>query len=180
MTAALGADVPLGSWAKATLRDRSVHFGVVHTVDPEAGTVVLLVPDGGRNADTNGDADGDAAAPSTAVRPLVVFGHALSSLEPLGAPAAGAPALELRRAVAEAAPPDAAALARRHDALCALLRRRHLPFESRGGVIAVLGGVLRVAPPYTERSCTCENETVLGRFFALLEALDAEGAADPG
>ena len=177
MAATLGADVPLGSWAKATLRDRSVHFGVVHTVDPEAGTVVLLVPDGGRNADTNGDADGDAAAPSTAVRPLVVFGHALSSLEPLGAPA---PALELRRAVAEAAPPDAAALARRHDALCALLRRRHLPFESRGGEIAVLGGVLRVAPPYTERSCTCENETVLGRFFALLEALDAEGAADPG
>ena len=73
-----------------------------------------------------------------------------------------------------------AALARRHDALCALLRRRRLPFESRGGEIAVLGGVLRVAPPYTERSCTCENETVLGRFFALLEALDAEGAADPG
>ena len=176
MAAALGADVPLGSWAKATLRDRSVHFGVVHTVDPEAGTVVLLVPtDGG---DANGDANGDAAAPSTAVRPLVVFGHALSSLEPLGAPAAGAPAL--RRAVAEAAPPDAAALARRHDALCALLRRRHLPFESRGGENAVLGGVLRVAPPYTERSCTCENETVLGRFFALLEALDAEGAADPG
>ena len=175
MAVTLGADVPLGSWAKATLRDRSVHFGVVHTVDPEAGTVVLLVPtDGG--ADTNGD----AAAPSTAVRPLVVFGHALSSLEPLGAPAAGAPALELRRAVAEAAPPDAAALARRHDALCALLRRRRLPFESRGGEIAVLGGVLRVAPPYTERSCTCENETVLGRFFALLEALDAEGAADPG
>ena len=74
---------------------------------------------------------------------------------------------------------DAAALARRHDALCAA-RRRHLPFESRGGEIAVLGGVLRVAPPYTERSCTCENETVLGRFFALLEALDAEGAAEPG
>ena len=176
MTAALGADVPLGSWAKATLRDRSVHFGVVHTVDPEAGTVVLLVPIHG-GADTNGDANGDAAEPATAVRPLVVFGHALSSLEPLGAPA---PALELRRAVAEAAPPDAAALARRHDALCALLRRRHLPFDSRGGEIAVLGGVLRVAPPYTERSCTCENETVLGRFFALLEALDAEGAADPG
>ena len=42
MAATLGADVPLGSWAKATLRDRSVHFGVVHTVDPEAGTVVLL------------------------------------------------------------------------------------------------------------------------------------------
>ena len=178
MAATLGADVPLGSWAKATLRDRSVHFGVVHTVDPEAGTVVLLVPIHG--GDANGDANGDAAAPSTAVRPLVVFGHALSSLEPLGAPAAGALALELRRAVAEAAPPDAAALARRHDALCALLRRRRLPFESRGGEIAVLGGVLRVAPPYTERSCTCENETVLGRFFALLEALDAEGADDPG
>ena len=84
MTAVLGTDVPLGSWVKATLRDRSVHFGVVHTVDPEAGTVVLLVPtDGG--GDTNGDANGDAAAPSTAVRPLVVSGHALSSLEPLGA-----------------------------------------------------------------------------------------------
>ena len=134
MATTLGADVPLGCWAKATLRDRSVHFGVVHTVDPEAGTVVLLVPtDGG---DANGDANGDAAAPSTAVRPLVVFGHALSSLEPLGAPAAGAPALELRRAVAEAAAPDAAALALRHDALCALLRRRHLPFESRGGAAA--------------------------------------------
>ena len=32
----------------------------------------------------------------------------------------------------------------------------------------------------SDDSCTCENETVLGRFFALLEALDAEGAADPG
>ena len=38
----LGGGLPLGGWVTAHLVDGSVLHGVLHTVDPEAGTVVLL------------------------------------------------------------------------------------------------------------------------------------------
>ena len=43
---ALGGELHLDSWVTAHLVDGSSHRGVLHTVDPETGTVILLKPEG--------------------------------------------------------------------------------------------------------------------------------------
>ena len=39
------AGLALGGWVTARLTDGSTHRGVLHTVDPETGALVLLRPD---------------------------------------------------------------------------------------------------------------------------------------
>ena len=83
-------------------------------------------------------------------------------------------------------PPDPARLA----AALALLAERRIPAAERpDGVIAVLGGLLTVAPPYDAASCTSANEIVLQRIRAVLvppvaapiaAALDAAPALTAG
>ena len=41
-----GGELQLDSWVTAHLVDGSSHRGVLHTVDPETGTVILLKPEG--------------------------------------------------------------------------------------------------------------------------------------
>jgi hypothetical protein len=61
--------------------------------------------------------------------------------------------------------PDPARLA----AALALLAERRIPAAERpDGVIAVLGGLLTVAPPYDAASCSSANEIVLQRIRAVL------------
>ena len=43
---AVGGELQLDSWVTAHLVDGSSHRGVLHTVDPETGTVILLKPEG--------------------------------------------------------------------------------------------------------------------------------------
>ena len=43
---AVGGELHLDSWVTAHLVDGSSHRGVLHTVDPETGTVILLKPEG--------------------------------------------------------------------------------------------------------------------------------------
>ena len=42
----LGGELHLDGWVTAHLVDGSAHRGVLHTVDPETGTVILLKPEG--------------------------------------------------------------------------------------------------------------------------------------
>ena len=164
---AQGGALPLNGWVTVHLIDGSAHSGVLHSIDPESGTVVLLRPTPGEGADV--------------VAPLAVFAHALSSIESHGPPAeaeasdsAGVASLEPLRSDLQSGL-DAAGVAARREAVCALLRRQRVPFEpsAAGSDELVVLGCLRVTSPYDARSCHCENETVLGRFLALLELLDA-------
>lgn len=68
---------------------------------------------------------------------------------------------------------DDASVAARREAICETLRRQRVPFELSGQELHVLG-CLRVAPPYSARTCHCENEIVLGRFLSVLEQLEME------
>ena len=43
---AVGGELQLDSWVTSHLVDGSSHRGVLHTVDPETGTVILLKPEG--------------------------------------------------------------------------------------------------------------------------------------
>lgn len=161
-----GGALALGRWTKAVLVDGTTHTGVLHSVDPEAGTMLLMRP-------------GDGA---DRVAPLAVFSHALASLEQSGPPVPMDATVEPVRLVSTegaAAALDAAGVAARRDALRALLRSNRLPFEQDGEALSVLG-CLRIAPPYVARTCMCENETVLGRFLPLLDQLDVpDHAPDP-
>ena len=67
---------------------------------------------------------------------------------------------------------DDAGVAGRREAICETLRRQRVPFELSGQELHVLG-CLRVAPPYSARTCHCENEIVLGRFLSVLEHVEA-------
>ena len=154
-----GGALTLGRWTRATLVDGTAHTGVLHSIDPEAGTLLLLRP-------------GDGA---DLVAPLAVFSHALASLEQRGPPAPIDATLEPVRLAATdgaAAALDAAGVETRCEALRALLRANRLPFEQDGEALSVLG-CLRITPPYVARTCTCENETVLGRFLPLLDQLQS-------
>ena len=53
---ALGGELHLDSWVTAHLVDGSSHRGVLHTVDPETGTVILLKPEGVSACEPNRDA----------------------------------------------------------------------------------------------------------------------------
>ena len=46
LSSAVGGELYLDSWVTAHLLDGSSHRGVLHTVDPETGTVILLKPEG--------------------------------------------------------------------------------------------------------------------------------------
>lgn len=43
---AVGGELRLDGWVTAHLIDGSAHHGLLHTVDPETGTVILLKPEG--------------------------------------------------------------------------------------------------------------------------------------
>lgn len=151
------------SWITATLVDGTTLGGFVHAVDPETGNVLLLEP----------QEDG-----ASEVEPVVVFSHALASFEQHGA---ALPAGASERATLLPVGPrgaqtvDATEQSRRYMALCDLLRKQRIPFTTepcdKGGELLVILSCLRVAPPYTEESCSTENETVLRRFRDLLARL---------
>ena len=42
----MGGELRLDGWVTAHLIDGSAHHGVLHTVDPETGTVILLKHEG--------------------------------------------------------------------------------------------------------------------------------------
>ena len=115
------------------------------------------------------------------VRPLAIFAHALASIEQHGDPPATQPeavSLEpLRVGIAEEL--DAASIAARREAICDMLRRHRVPFELSGPSSEELHvlSCLRVSPPYTARTCQCENEIVLGRFLSLLQQCSEESEA---
>ena len=112
---------------------------------------------------------------SDVFKPLAIFAHAVVSIEQHGTPTIrpSEVALEpLRLAIVEEM--DDASVAARREAICEMLLRHRVPFEltgPRSEELHVLG-CLRVRPPYSSRTCLCENETVLGRFLSLLEGLD--------
>ena len=169
----------VGAWALVTLCDGSTHRGVVYTVDPEAGHLVLLV-----------DA-ADATAQNNTVVPLVLPASSVASVvQDDGSVDQELPAdATLIRVADEDADSistradkdellDAATIERRRTALCELLRSQRAPFEERPGGELLILGCLHVAPPYTPRACRCENAVVLDRFLTMLEGASAvvEGA----
>ena len=169
----------LGAWAAVRTTDGSTHHGVVYTLDPECGHLVLLQP-------TDGD--------STAVLPRVLFSASIVSIAQAsdasdGMVGPGPLALHCVEATGSEsmsdAPKllDAAAIEHRRTALCSLLRSQRAPFEElpRGELLIL--GCLKVMPPYTPSSCRCENEIVLDRFLDMLEksaiGLHAVAPTDP-
>lgn len=167
-------DVRIGAWALVELEDGSQHRGVIYTVDPEAGHVLLLQP-----------CDGDDPC---AVTPLVLMGNSVERItqEHADSHRGAQPDVLAADAVLhriaddsddDAPPPsaridtaDEATIERRRAKLCSLLREQRAPFEElpKGDLLVL--GCLRVAPPYTPRACRCENEVVLDRFTDMLRS----------
>ena len=160
----------IGAWAVVRTVDGTTHRGVVHTVDPETGNVVLLVPDGGRQ-----------------VKPLVLFAHAIAAASQ-GESDGGTPGYDgsssslagpglSRLGGATRFAVDAAGAEARRAALCEALREQRVPFTEDGdggGGLLVLG-CLHIASPYHAGTCRCENEIVLDRFLTLLDSLSLDG-----
>ena len=155
-----------GVWASVRLHDGSIHRGVVHTVDPETGNVVLLRPD-----PTGGDA--------TRAAPVVLFAHAIAAFSQGADPHRAATAETGALAPADPGPStpvlDHATVEARLAALCELLRAQHLPFARVPDGLLVLG-CLHIAPPYTASACRCENEIVLDRVVELITAAELPGS----
>lgn len=151
-------DLAADEWAVVRLRDGTTHRGVVHTVDPESGNVVLLRPVAG----------GDRSA----VSPIVLFAGGIASVVQQRGTAGSTESLA--RVDAKAASYDEATTAARLAELRDRLRQRLLPFEDVAGGGLLVVGCLRVAPPYTVASCRCENEIVLDRFLELLADLPGD------
>ena len=115
------------------------------------------------------------------VRPLAIFNHAVASIEQHGdPPPTQRPKVSLeplRVGIAEEL--DTASIAARREAICDMLRRHRVPFELSGPSSEELHvlSCLRVSPPYSARTCHCENEIVLGRFLSLLQQCSEESEA---
>ena len=185
---AVGGELQLDSWVTAHLVDGSSHRGVLHTVDPETGTVILLKPEGvslaphrGACCRANVALLWRAQPDPDVVRPLAIFNHAIASIEQHGdPPPTQRPKVSLeplRVGIAEEL--DTASIAARREAICDMLRRHRVPFELSGPSSEELHvlSCLRVSPPYSARTCHCENEIVLGRFLSLLQQCSEESEA---
>ena len=118
--------------------------------------------------------------------PIVIFGHAIASIQQNGASVAPHVASLLSSTTSLTAPSKSSQEletrtelkpTERKEALIDLLRSRRIPMSELGNSDLLVLGCLRVTTPYTASACTCENEIVLGRFHALLEELDAKDGA---
>ena len=166
LDAASAAAVRVGAWAAVRLVDGTVHRGVVYTVDPEVGQLVLLLP--------HPDKD---ATDAHATQPLILPAHAIEevlqdespSQEVLSRDATLLLASDDRPTSAPHDDLDLEASKERHRALTALLSSQRAPFEERSGGKLVILGCLHIDPPYTMRACRCENEIVLGRFLEMCQ-----------
>ena len=125
------------------------------------------------------------------VKPTVIFSHAVASFtqhsDVVVPPRAAHSALTPLGAPDAPAAPGLAEISERLAALRALLDKQRIPYtlEPRAGdappatdaAIAdaelVILGCLRAWPPYTARSCSCENDVVLRRFRELVSRVDA-------
>ena len=131
--------------------------GVLHTVDPESGHLVLLQP-------SDDGVDGS-------VSPLIVFASAIANAVQQAGGACADDDATLERVDTELASDDlfdAASVERRRIALIELLSSQRAPFEEASAGELLILGCLRIRPPYTSHSCSCENETVLDRFLEML------------
>ena len=170
------ATLRLGEWTVVVMCDGSEHRGVLYTADPESGHMVLVRP-----------ADDAQDEHDHSVIPTVLFNASIAKIvqeaQAVGVAESLAPDASLARehradelgdnidATAAAMGLDgldAAVLDLRREALISLLRSQRAPFEELDGGELLLLGCLRVRPPYTERSCDCENEIVLDRFCEML------------
>ena len=163
----------LDDWARVTLQDGSVVCGVLYTADPESGHIVLLQP----------PAEG-SHHPATVV-PQILFAQSIAQIHQNKIPGAP-PVSPLHAGVASLkrvepdggasssdpaeAPFESATVELRRQALTALLRSQRAPFDELPGGELLILGCLRVAPPYTSRSCACENEIVLDRYLEMIAA----------
>jgi hypothetical protein len=126
------------------------------------------------------------------VERVVALAHAVSSIEfgserapvamdgtslvwDLLSPAAASappPPAEMTQAPDSAAPAGEESLPFRMAVVLQLLEKAQIPHSSEsGGVIAVMGGVASIDPPYNPDSCRSRNEIVLHRLRGILATL---------
>ena len=180
----------VGAWAAVRLVDGSYRRGVVYTIDPEKGHVVLLqTADGTKSNGGNGASSADDCA----VTPLVLPSSSIESfVQEEAAECLLGPGVTLQRVDVKSAPASSQAIAaspvasksltsdlfedepeddedaaceRRRAAICALLTEQQVPFaiEQPGGTLTVLD-CLHIGSPFTASSCRCENALILERF----------------
>ncbi|KAG8468322.1 hypothetical protein KFE25_013405 [Diacronema lutheri] len=170
----------VGAHVELELLDGTRVSGLVYAVDPDTGHAIVCTPLEPQRTSADG----------VSVRPRVVFAHAIRRCTAAREPSWPACAdLELVSHAAEpenaesGGPADANDAGERLRRLCALLERHRVPFDVYDHAsapaaaettmpIVELFHALRIEPPYTARTCACENELVLFRVRTLLEQLD--------
>ena len=157
-----------GQWTVARMMDGSVHRGVLYTVDPESGHMVLLKPVPSE----------DGKMQPNIVTPFVLFAASLDYVAQDSDDGtrnahelfSNAKLVHIGNGDADAGEIsfDDSTIETRRQALMALLSSQRAPFvEQPGGELLILG-CLRIIPPYTPSSCICENEIVLDRVLEII------------
>ncbi|ODN04264.1 Gem-associated protein 6 [Orchesella cincta] len=71
-------------------------------------------------------------------------------------------------------------IAKKREALEALLKKHHMPFKVNGEVLEMIGGV-KISPPYTIEACdTKGNQIIKKRLGEMMKALDSKTPAATG
>ena len=60
--------------------------------------------------------------------------------------------------------------------ICINQHRLDVHVDSDGATLLVMGGLVRVDPPYTQETCSSSNELVLQKVCKLMASLDVEDA----
>ena len=163
------AKLRLDDWVRVTLQNGSVIRGILYTADPETGHIVLLQPA------AEGSSRPGVVTPQLLLAESIVQIHQYPSDAATALPLHAGPAT-LKRIEADGCDEpaealfDSATVELRRQSLTTLLRSQRAPFEELSGGVLLILGCLRVVPPYTSRSCVCENEIVLDRFLEMCAA----------
>ncbi|XP_012529772.1 gem-associated protein 6 [Monomorium pharaonis] len=140
----------IGKMVKITMKDESVYYGIVYTVDPISESIVLL-----------------QSKTLMQYRLKIIFNHSIKNVQVTSEAKTFVPELFSCVKLSEAM------LTKRKDVVMQLLLENRFPVKEEDGILFIEDTV-SIEPPYYPENCTCTNSIILNKVQNILNHANVE------
>ncbi|XP_012217834.1 gem-associated protein 6-like [Linepithema humile] len=140
----------VGKEVKIMMKDKSSHSGIVYTVDPVSGSIVLL-----------------QSGKTTQYRLQIIFDHAIQNMKITSEEKINIP--ELFPSISAKFSP--ATITTRKNIVMKLLQDNRFPVKEEDNVLQI-EDTLSIEPPYYPENCNCTNSIILTRIQNILRRVN--------